>query len=83
MKNLILLIILFSLYSCNQKSRIKNSRIEKFEKLLGKQETKFRNEIIADFDTFLDSKYPTENLKFKQYLVDISESTINDYWKIM
>jgi hypothetical protein len=53
-----------------------------FEKLLGVTEAKYLNEIITDFDAYLETKYPTENSRFKQYLIDIKELEIKEAWKI-
>lgn len=82
MKNLIILIITISFFACNQNAKKSDSPIEKFEKILGEQETIFLNEIVSDLDNYLTSNYPEQKSKFKSYLVDISELKVNEYWKI-
>ncbi|NOU58501.1 hypothetical protein [Marinifilum caeruleilacunae] len=80
MKNLILLTILISLFSCKMDKE--DYIIKKFENLLGEQETKFLNELVTDLDLFLDSEYPGKKLKFKEYLKDISKSSVKTDWTI-
>jgi len=82
MRNLTLIFLFITLFACNQKTEKSEMQNENFEKLLGKQETTYLNEIIGDFDNFLADNYPDQNSKFKAYLVDISESKIDDYWRI-
>ncbi len=82
MKNLTIILIFISLFACNQTTKKSDSQIEKFEKILGGQETIYLNEIIADFDNYLSSKYPDQKPKFKTYLTDISELKIKKHWEI-
>lgn len=82
MKNLIVLIIITSFFSCNQNIKKSNFSIEKFEKHLGIQETIYLNEIAKDLDKYLISNYPDEELKFKSYLIDLIQHEIKDYWKV-
>jgi len=60
----------------------KNARINEFENSLGEIETKYLNELINDFDLFLNNKYKDEEFKFKKYLTEISDSKQPDIWKI-
>ncbi len=53
-----------------------------FEQALSKKEASCLQEIIADFDNYLASKYPKEESKFKAYLRDFSKANVKDYWKI-
>lgn len=59
-----------------------NARIYEFENSLGEIETKYLNELVNDFDLFLNNKYKDEEFKFKKYLTEISESNQPDIWKI-
>ena len=59
-----------------------NDRINEFEKSLGEIETRYLNELVNDFDLFLNNKYKDEEFKFKKYLTEISESNQPDIWKI-
>ena len=82
MRNLTIILLFISLFACNQTTEKSDSQIEKFEKILGEQETIYLNEIVADFDNYLSSKYPDQKSKFKSYLTDISELKIKKYWEI-
>jgi hypothetical protein len=59
-----------------------NARINEFENSLGEIETKYLNELVNDFDLFLNNKYKDEEFKFKKYLTEISDSKQPDIWKI-
>jgi hypothetical protein len=82
MKYLIIIVIGIAFFACNQRAEKINRDIKTFEKVLGEQETNYLNEIIGVFDNYLTKKYPVQDSKFKTYLVDISESNINDYLRI-
>ena len=82
MRNITLIFLFITLFACNQKTGKNEMQIEKFEKILGKQETTYLNEIVGDLDNYLAENYPYQNSKFKAYLVDISESKVDKYWKI-
>ena len=71
---------LLVLVSCN--STKKNPEIQKFENLLGEQETIYLNEIISGLDSFLEIKYPDAEFKFESYLKDIVESETPFFWAI-
>ena len=81
---IIFLTIVIFLLCCNKKKIITNSRIERFEKILGEPENSYLNEIVDDFDAFLDSKYKRDISvsKFKQYLLKNSEADISKFWRI-
>ena len=68
--------------SCNESNN--NSQIERFEKILGEPERVYLDEIITDFNYFLDSKYKEKSTasKFNQYLIEILESDTADFWRI-
>jgi hypothetical protein len=82
MRNLTIIVILISVFACNQRAEKKHSSIETFEKILGEPETNYLNEIVADFDNYLASNYPDHKSKFESYLVDISELGVKEYLKI-
>jgi len=79
MKHILTILILFFFFSCTQG---KNDRVNEFENSLGERETKYLNELVNDFDSFLNKKYKNEKFKFKKYLTEISESNQPDIWKI-
>jgi len=79
MKHILTFAILVFLFSCTQK---KDIRIIEFENSLGQTETKYLNDLINDFDSFLNKKYKNEEFKFKQYLTEISESGEPEIWEI-
>lgn len=81
MRNLTIFLIIL-LFACSQKIGKSDSQIDRFVKILGKQETIYLNEIVADLDNYLESNYSNQKSKFKSYLVDISESKVSNYWKI-
>ncbi len=79
MKHILTILILVFIFSCTQG---KNDRVNEFENSLGERETKYLNELVNDFDSFLNKKYKNEKFKFKKYLTEISESNQPDIWKI-
>ncbi|WP_303923380.1 hypothetical protein [Draconibacterium sediminis] len=79
MKHILTIAILVFLFSCTQK---KDLRIIEFENSLGQTETKYLNDLVNDFDSFLNIKYKNEEIKFKQYLTEISESRDPEIWEI-
>ena len=79
MKHILIILILVFIFSCTQG---KNDRVNEFENSLGERETKYLNELVNDFDSFLNKKYKNEKFKFKKYLTEISESNQPDIWKI-
>ena len=79
MKHILTFAILVFLFSCTEK---KDVRIIEFENSLGETETKYLNDLVNDFDSFLNIKYKNEEFKFKEYLTEISESKEPDIWKI-
>ena len=82
MKTNLFLIICLIFFSCNQNDIKETAPIDKFERGLGKQEITYLNEMINDFDSYLDINYPNQEFKFKSYLLDIYEQNIENYWKI-
>ncbi len=85
---IILLVIFLPLLTAFQQSRVSSinnsNTIKRFENVLGKQETDYLNEIVQDFEDFLNSNYSGNNLafKYKAYLTDISNNTLKHHWKI-
>jgi hypothetical protein len=79
MKHILTITILVFFFSCTQK---KNIRVTEFENSLGKKETKYLNDLVSDFDSFLNIKYKNEEFEFKQYLIEISESKQPEIWKM-
>ena len=79
MKHIITFLILMFFFSYIQ---IKNDRIGEFENTLGETETKYLNELVNDFDAFLNKKFKDEEFKFNKYLKEISESNQPELWKI-
>jgi hypothetical protein len=83
MKQSTIFILLILLYSCAKPQEKENKIITKFENSLGKLETKYLNEMVDDFDTFLAKKYDnnsTSNLKI--YLKELSSTDKQEIWKI-
>lgn len=79
MKRIFTFVFFIFFFSCTHGQ---NSRVNEFEKTLGKIETGYLNELVNDFDLFLNKKYKDEEFKFKKYLTEISESNQPDIWKI-
>jgi len=72
--NTIIIIIGLLLFdSCFQDKTYDKERIKEFEIKLGKQETKFLNEIVADMNIYLDKNYKQvlKKNRFKAYLTAI------------
>ncbi len=82
MRYLTIILIILSPFACHQKTDKNDTPTEKFERILGEQETTYLNEIVCDLDNYLASTYPDQESKFKTYLVDISKSRVKEYWKI-
>jgi hypothetical protein len=79
MKLIIPFLILIFFFSFTQR---KNDRIDEFENALGETETRYLNELVNDFDSFLNEKFKGEEFKFIKYLTEISESNQPELWKI-
>ena len=79
MKHILTFVVLIFIFSCTQG---KNDRIKEFENFIGETESKLLNQLVNDFDLFLNKKYKNEEFKFKKYLTEISESNQPDIWKI-
>ena len=83
MKQSIVFITLFLFYSCVNPLKKENELIPKFEKSLGKLETKYLNEMVDDFDTFLTKKYDNDSeSNLKRYLNELSSTDKQEIWKI-
>lgn len=84
MKHFIIFVFAFLLFSCNGDKKVENEQIKKFETSLGKTETKQLNDIINDFDSFLDKKYKNKNSESRltQYLEEIAQWNNPEIWKI-
>ena len=83
MKYILTLLISVLFFSFTQKNKTeKEKQINVFESSLGAEETKALNELVKDFDLFLNKKYKNQEFKFKEYLTEISESGEPDIWKI-
>ncbi len=82
MRNLTLIFLIITLFACNQNTKKSELQKEKFEKILGKQETTNLNEIVGDLDNYLIKKYPEQPSKFKAYLNDVSELNLSEYWRL-
>ena len=72
-RNIIAFLLIALVVSCiSQQDSESNKRIKEFENYLGKKETAYLNEIITDFDKFLESNYQGTAIEnFKLYLNDI------------
>jgi hypothetical protein len=84
MKHIFIIVIAVLLFSCNENKKIEGERINRFENSLGEKETKYLNEIVRDFDSYLMTKFKDKKSEseFKQYLTELSESENPDFWKI-
>lgn len=82
MKFLKLFIILFLIVSCS-----KNKNIEKFEKILGKENSETLTYLVNDFENdFLKRQYPelNTNKAYEQFLVDLRDEkqlNLDDFYK--
>lgn len=82
MKQSILFIAVICLFSCITNEKTENELITKFESSLGKPETKYLNEMVSDFDAFLESRYDDKNSasNLKLYLKELSDNNSRQ-WK--
>lgn len=76
MRVFIFILAIVILNSCANEEQVDNRRQMKFEKLLGRQESEYLNEIISDFDAFLNNKYQNvdKESRFKNYLKDFIDT---------
>jgi hypothetical protein len=67
-----LLIISLLICSCSNQNSLHDEKIRIFEKVLGEKETLILNEMVAEFDQLLKSKYgnSNKNERFRKYLED-------------
>ena len=56
MKHLLSYICVILLLSCNADRQIEKNQIREFKTVLGKTEAKQLDDIVCDFDSFLDQK---------------------------
>ena len=84
MKHLLSFIFAVLLLSCNADKQIEKNQIKKFKTVLGKTETKQLDDIVRDFDSFLNKKYKNTNseTKLKQYLQELANWDNPEIWKI-
>jgi len=77
-------ILIVFLFSCKERYGSEINQIEKFESVLKETERNYLDEIVLDFNMYLDSKYDTGSsiIKFKKYLTDLSVNKLNDVWKL-
>jgi hypothetical protein len=74
MRSSILLILFVVLASCTSNNHSYHSKnIELFERLLGQDETRHLNDIIAEFDAFMEQKYGgnSDSSLFRTYLFEM------------
>ena len=84
MRHLLSFIFAVLLLSCNADKQIEKNQIKKFKTVLGKTETKQLDDIVRDFDSFLNKKYKNTNseTKLKQYLQELANWDNPEIWKI-
>ena len=84
MKHLMSFIIVLFLLSCSADKQIEKERIREFKTVLGKRETKQLDDIVRDFDSFLDKKYKNKNSdsRLKQYLEELANWNNPELWRI-
>ena len=82
--NIKILFLLVCIVSCTSEPDTDSiKRIKDFESVLGKQETTYLNEIVSDFDKFLESNYQgSTKEQFQLYLRDIGQYSDVDYFII-
>lgn len=76
-----ILIILLSLLTSNLDTA---QQIQKFESSLGKERTKAVNEIILDFEKYLDTNFSGKEIdtKYDKYLEKLSTGNLAKKWRI-
>ena len=84
MKHLLSYICVILLLSCNADRQIEKNQIREFKTVLGKTEAKQLDDIVRDFDSFLDQKYKNKNSDsaLRQYLQEIANLNNPEIWKI-
>jgi hypothetical protein len=77
----LILIILVSLLTSNL---VTAQQIRKFESSLGKKRTAAINEIVNDFEKYLDSNFSGKKLdtKYDKYLDELSKGSLSKQWRI-
>jgi hypothetical protein len=82
MRHITIIFIIFSILACNKKSKEYESLIEKFEIILGENESIYLNEIVTDFDNYLILNHIEQKNDFKKYLESFSEMKVKNIWRI-
>uniref|UniRef100_UPI00321662F5 hypothetical protein n=1 Tax=uncultured Draconibacterium sp. TaxID=1573823 RepID=UPI00321662F5 len=84
MKHFISSIIAVLLLSCSADKKVEKKLISEFKTILGKRESKQLDDIVRDFDAFLNNNYKSKNseLRLKQYLEEIANGDNQEFWKI-
>jgi len=79
-----MVLISILIISCNEEDRIEKKRIDKFESIIGELETLYLDEIVSDFEIYLNSLYHNEFVesKYEKYLIALSKGNIADIWTI-
>lgn len=70
--------------SCFQRNDQETYNIDTFESILGSPETEYLNEIVTDFEEYLDNNYHNQDIssEYKSYLSDIYNNSLTNKWKI-
>ena len=81
MREFILGFVLVLFFNCSNNG--KETRIVKFEEVLGQRETEALNSLVSDFETNLKKLYPDLSIDegYRQYLDDMASDTIASYEK--
>jgi len=76
-----ILIILISFLTSNL---VEAQQIQKFESSLGERRTAAINEIVNDFEKYLDSNFSGKNLdaKYDKYLEELAKENLTKKWRI-
>ncbi|WP_347838879.1 hypothetical protein [uncultured Draconibacterium sp.] len=83
MKRYIFFLILPLFIACSPHKSVKSNHISQFEAALGETETTFLDEMVYDFERFLEKKYGSKNStsNLKTYLKALSDGSAEDIWE--
>ncbi|MBN1187967.1 MAG: hypothetical protein JXB49_37175 [Bacteroidales bacterium] len=79
-KTLILVFIILLLPNCNKSEQ---AVIKEFENVMGETETQYLNEIVEDFELYLEANYGDKDIesKYTFFLNDLSKNELNENWQ--
>ena len=79
-----IIVLWLLLTSCFQENAINKYKIQVFENYLGSKEAQILNELVVDFELYLDSHYPAKSIneQYHLYLQEISNKNCRNIYQL-